>query len=41
LKSKTAVKLVREWIDLHGEELEENWNLVRTGKPLNKISPLN
>jgi hypothetical protein len=40
LKSKTATKLVREWIDLHIVELEEDWKLARTNKPLKKIEPL-
>ena len=40
LKSRTAVKLIREWIDLHKKELEEDWNLSRSGKPLKEIAPL-
>jgi hypothetical protein len=40
LKSRTAVKLVREWIDSHKDELQENWNLSRNGKPLKEIAPL-
>jgi len=32
LNSRTATKLVREWIDLHYKELEEDWNLARDGK---------
>ncbi|HOC69510.1 MAG TPA: DUF4160 domain-containing protein [Candidatus Hydrogenedentes bacterium] len=40
LKSKTALRLVREWIDIHELELMENWEHARTGNPLNKISPL-
>ena len=40
LKSRTAVKLVREWIDLHVEELREDWELAQSGRPLNKITPL-
>lgn len=40
LKSKTATKLVRDWIDLHKPELEENWILSRAGKPFNEIAPL-
>ena len=41
LNSRTATKLVREWIDLHVEELEEDWNLARAGKEMKKIDPLN
>lgn len=40
LQSRTALKLVREWIDLRDEELLENWELARQGKELNKIEPL-
>ena len=40
LKSKTATKLVREWIDLHARELEEDWNLARAGQEIKKIDPL-
>lgn len=40
LVSKTATKLVREWIDLHIHELKEDWELARAGKELKKINPL-
>jgi predicted DNA-binding protein len=40
LNSKTATKLVREWIDLRLNELEEDWELARDGKPVKKIAPL-
>lgn len=40
LKSKTATKLVREWIDLHRMELEEDWQLAQEGKEIKKIDPL-
>lgn len=40
LSSNTAKRLVREWIDLHKKELEEDWNLARSGKEINKIAPL-
>jgi len=40
LNSKTAIKLVREWIDLRLNELEEDWELARTGKQVKKIAPL-
>lgn len=40
LESKTAVKLVREWIDLHLAELERDWELARAEKPLDRIEPL-
>jgi hypothetical protein len=40
LESRTATKLVREWIDLHVSELRENWNLAGEGREINKIEPL-
>lgn len=40
LKSKTATKLVREWIDLHQMELEEDWQLAQEGREIKKIDPL-
>jgi hypothetical protein len=38
--SKTALRLVREWIDLHDAELEEDWNLARAGRDVKPIEPL-
>jgi hypothetical protein len=35
-----ALRLVLEWQALHNEELLENWELARQGRPLNSISPL-
>ena len=40
LGSRTAVRLVREWIDLHSNELREDWELTQTGKEIKKIAPL-
>jgi hypothetical protein len=40
LKSKTATKLVREWVDLRLAELEEDWNLAKAGKEVKRIEPL-
>lgn len=40
LRSRTAIKLVREWIDLHQDELLDNWNLARSGQKIHKIDPL-
>ena len=40
LKSRTAVRLVREWIDLHVDDLREDWELARAGRELNRIVPL-
>jgi hypothetical protein len=41
LNSRTATKLVREWIDLHVTELEKDWQLAQEGKDITKIKPLN
>ena len=40
LNSKTATKLVREWVDLRLAALEEDWDLARAGKEIKKIEPL-
>jgi hypothetical protein len=40
LFSKTAIKLIREWIDLHSTELKINWNLAKSGKQVKAIAPL-
>ena len=40
LNSKTATKLVREWIDLRLNELEEDCELARAGQQVKKITPL-
>ncbi len=41
LNSRAATKLVREWIDLHVDELEKDWQLAQEGKDITKIKPLN
>lgn len=40
LGSRTALKLIREWVDLHADALQRDWELAREGKPLEKIEPL-
>ncbi len=37
---KRALKLVFEWLELHKDELLENWRLAEERRPLNKIEPL-
>ena len=37
---RRAERLVREWADLHRDELLRNWELARAGKPLASIDPL-
>ena len=41
LGSKTALRLVREWIDLRQAELQEDWSLAQAGKAIKKVEPLN
>ena len=40
LASRTAARLVREWIDLHAGELRDDWELAQIGRELRKIAPL-
>jgi hypothetical protein len=40
LKSRTALKLVRDWIDLHLDELSADWQLARSGHEVRRIAPL-
>jgi hypothetical protein len=40
LRSGTALRLVRDWIDLHVDELNENWELARGEKDIKQIAPL-
>lgn len=37
---KRALKLVFEWLEIHKDELIENWRLAEGRRPLNKIQPL-
>lgn len=34
------LRLVREWAQLHREELEDNWLKARADQPLDPIDPL-
>ena len=40
LGSKTALRLLREWVDLHAIELQQDWDLAKAGRDLQKIDPL-
>lgn len=40
LGSRTALRLVRDWIDLHTPLLERDWQLASESRPLAKIAPL-
>jgi hypothetical protein len=37
---RRAEHLIREWADLHRDELLRNWEQARAGKPLAPIEPL-
>jgi len=37
---KRALRLVLEWLDLHKEELIEDWEKAKARRPLQKIEPL-
>ena len=40
LRSRTALRLIKEWATVHRAELEANWDRVRAGEPLERIAPL-
>ncbi len=40
LGSRTAIRLVQEWIALHVDELHADWELAQNGRELMSISPL-
>ena len=40
VRSRTALKLLREWAVLHRKELEEDWRRSEQGLPLDYIAPL-
>ena len=40
LTSRNATKLVREWVDLHISDLDEDWKLATESKEIKKIEPL-
>ncbi len=37
---RRAERLVREWAELHRDELMRNWERARAGRPLTPIEPL-
>jgi len=40
LGSRTASRLVRDWLDIHLNELMQDWELVKQGMEIRKIEPL-
>lgn len=40
IRSKTALRLIREWASLHRRELQADWESTKRGRPLERIEPL-
>lgn len=40
LRSRTALRLIKEWATAHQPELEANWNRLQAGEALERIAPL-
>lgn len=40
LRSRTALRLIKEWATAHRSDLEANWNRLQAGEPLERIPPL-
>jgi hypothetical protein len=39
-RSKTALRLIREWAQLHRREMEDNWERIGDGRAIERIAPL-
>ena len=37
---KRALRMILEWLELHKEEILDDWNLIQNGKQANKVAPL-
>ena len=40
ITSANALKLIRQWAQLHRAALDANWDNIVAGKPLDRIPPL-
>jgi hypothetical protein len=40
IKSRTALRLIREWAVAHRSQLEANWANMEAGRALERIEPL-
>ena len=40
IRSRTALRLIKEWSLARRAELEENWSRINAGEPLERIAPL-
>ena len=41
IDSRTAVRLIEDWANAHRQELETNWDRMKSGQSLERIEPLN
>jgi hypothetical protein len=39
-RSANALRLIREWAEMHQSELEDNWSRMKAGQALDRIEPL-
>ena len=40
IRSRTALRLIREWASLHWREIDANWESMKMGRPLERVEPL-
>jgi hypothetical protein len=40
IRSRTARRLIEDWARSHQQELDRNWERIKTGDPLERIEPL-
>ncbi len=40
VRSRTALRLITDWATAHRLELEANWTRGKSGRPLDRIEPL-
>lgn len=40
IRSRTALRLIKDWALAHADELEANWNKASAGASLDRIAPL-
>ncbi len=40
LRSRTAVRLIKDWAVAHRVELEANWDRMKAGEALERVAPL-
>lgn len=40
IRSRTALRLIKEWASAHHDELQANWEKMKAGRSLERIAPL-